>query len=68
MWGNSSISEPGGCGSLAEPTRLLAVSPNLPGNMERQRWCLRDYAVKGTLYVGYAASVYVVGRGCNWRW
>ncbi len=40
--------------------RLLAVSPNLPGAMERGEWKLSDYAIHNTLYSGYAAQVYTV--------
>lgn len=52
----TTLSEAGDAGA-----RVLCVSPNLPAAMERQRWCLRDYSIKATLYTGYAASVYLVG-------
>eukprot|EP00798_Chlamydomonas_sp_ICE-L_P027062 gene27062-2293_t len=64
-------SKPGGLASTstspAVPTRLqekgtkstlLAMSTALPPSMQREVWCLSDYAIVEKIYTGYASTVY----------
>jgi hypothetical protein len=41
---------------------LLAVSPWLPRSMQREHWCLADFALQKKIYDGYASTI------CRVRW
>lgn len=43
---------------------LLAVSPRIPPNLQRRRWCLADFVLHKKLYDGYASTIYKVRAAC----
>lgn len=53
-----------GPASLPGPL-LLAVSPWLPRNMQRDHWCLSDFVVQKKLYDGYASTICKVSLASN---
>jgi hypothetical protein len=53
--------------STTTPGCVLAVSPHLPGAMQRPVWGIQDYAIVQKIYTGYASTVYKVGAAAALR-